>query len=77
LTFYSKYKSSPNYDGKSDEGSSVSYEDAYDEEVLTMSQFHQHFKSAFASILLRQKSSNLKYKYKKVSRRTFVQKICM
>jgi hypothetical protein len=30
-------------------------------------QFHQHFMSAFAPIFLRQKSSNLKRKYKKAS----------
>jgi hypothetical protein len=29
-------------------------------------QFHKHFMSAFAPILLRQKSSNLKFKHKKL-----------
>ncbi len=37
-------------------------------------QFHQHFMSAFAPIFFRQKSSNLKYKHKKASSETFVQK---
>ncbi len=37
-------------------------------------QFHQHFMSPFALIFLRQKSSNLKCKYKKALRITFIQK---
>jgi hypothetical protein len=36
--------------------------------------FHQHFLCAFAAIFLRLKSSNLKCKHKKASRKTFVQK---
>ncbi len=36
--------------------------------------FRQHFMSAFVLILLRQKSSNLKCKYKKALHETFVRK---
>jgi hypothetical protein len=44
------------------------------DEIEPWKQFHQHFMSTFAPIILRQKSSNLKCKYKKPSRMTFVQK---
>jgi hypothetical protein len=40
----------------------------------TSGQFHQHFMNTFAPVFLRQKISNLKFKYKKALRKTFVQK---
>ncbi len=42
--------------------------------IVPCGQFHQHFMSAFAPIFLRQKSFNLKCKYKKAWRKTFAQK---
>ncbi len=37
----------------------------------SLSQFHQHFKSIFTPIFLRQKSTNFKCKYKKAACETF------
>jgi hypothetical protein len=40
-----------------------------EQRTKTCGQFHQHF---YAPIFLRQKSTNLKFKYKEASRKTFV-----
>jgi hypothetical protein len=39
--------------------------------LSTCGQFHPKFMSTFAPIFLSQKSSNLKFKYRKASRETF------